>query len=251
MDYTVNQQAFEGPLDLLLSLIEKAELDIEDIFISEITSQYLAIVGEMDACDMDSVSEFMTVAAQLILIKSRRLLPKPQPLQEGEIDPETELIERLREYQKLKLESMELTQLYLENAKSVVRKPEEHIKIDNVYTDDISPEQLSAAFFEVLNRVKDEDSAPVARRVRQDAFTVRSCAKKIRDMLKAKPRLAFTELFSDNYSREELTATFLALLELLKHGEIRATQSRPFAPIMIRAKELNENDDYTYIDEAD
>ena len=97
-EYRVSLSQFEGPLDLLLHLIEKAEVNIEDIFVSEITAQYLAMMDDLSELDMDRASSFLTVAAQLLLIKSRSLLPRPPVESEDEEDPETQLIRQLREY---------------------------------------------------------------------------------------------------------------------------------------------------------
>ena len=96
MEYQVHTGQFDGPLDLLLQLIQKAQLRIEDIFVSEITAQYLQAVGDMDKEQMDGASDFLLVAAQLLYIKSRRLLPAPPPLQEEEEDPEQAFIRRLK-----------------------------------------------------------------------------------------------------------------------------------------------------------
>ena len=125
MEYQVHTGQFDGPLDLLLQLIQKAQLRIEDIFVSEITAQYLQAVGDMDKEQMDGVSDFLLVAAQLLYIKSRRLLPAPPPLQEEEEDPEQAFIRRLKEYQVFKTAGEDLGRLFERGREAFARLPED------------------------------------------------------------------------------------------------------------------------------
>ena len=117
-EYRVSLSQFEGPLDLLLHLIEKAEVNIEDIFVSEITSQYLAYMDDLSDLDMDRASSFLTVAAQLLLIKSRSLLPRPPAEDEEEEDPKEALLRQLREYKAFKQASEALSERYGERITS-------------------------------------------------------------------------------------------------------------------------------------
>ena len=112
MPYTVQLKQFEGPLDLLLHLIEEAELDVKDIFVSEITAQYLSYMDQLEELDMDTASEFLSMAATLLYIKSRQLLPRPPKEDEAEEDPETLLIRQLREYKAFKEASEQLRALF-------------------------------------------------------------------------------------------------------------------------------------------
>ena len=124
--YRVHIQDFDGPLDLLLHLIEKAEVNIEDIFVSEITSEYLSYMEDLTEDELDAASDFLTVAAQLVYLKSRHLLPRPAPLEEGEEeDPEEAFIRRLKEYKIFKAAGEELSELYDQARLRFARLPEE------------------------------------------------------------------------------------------------------------------------------
>lgn len=250
-EYRVSLSQFEGPLDLLLHLIEKAELNIEDIFVSEITSQYLAMIGDLSDVDMDKASAFLSVAAQLLFIKSRSLLPRPAiNAGDSEEDPEQQLIRQLREYKAFKEVSESLSEKLEEAKKEFARLPEDIIlppqKVD---LENATIDNLYQAFLLILNREEEEKKPETVRRVRPDAYTVRDRVNHLRKRL-ASGRVAFWDLFTDTSSRIEKIVTFMALLEMLAHGEVRVTQGATFAPIYIRPKKLNSDDtDYTYMDE--
>lgn len=249
-EYRISLSSFEGPLDLLLHLIEKAELNIEDIFVSEITSQYLALMEDLSDIDMDRASAFLTMAAQLLLIKSRSLLPRPAAADEEE-DPEAQLIRQLREYKAFKEASEGLSDRYDDFRKMYERLPEDIIlppqKVD---ISNATLENLYAAFYKVLNRDEKKEPVKTIRNVARESFTVRNRAVVIREKLKGK-RIRFEDLFTDASTRLEKIVTFMALLEMLSHGEVRVTQGATFAPIYIRAKELKSDDSYIYMDEVD
>lgn len=251
-EYRVSLSQFEGPLDLLLHLIEKAEVNIEDIFVSEITSQYLAMMDDLSELDMDRASSFLTVAAQLLLIKSRSLLPRP-PAESEEEDPEQQLIRQLREYKAFKAAGEELHERFEEAKKAITRLPEDVIlppqKVD---ISNATLDNLYSAFLAILNREDEaEEKKDMTQKVRPDVFTVRNRVLHLREKLK-EGRIRFDSLFTDTTTRMERVVTFMALLEMLAHGEIRITQGATFAPIYIRAKNLSENDNETiYMDEVE
>lgn len=251
-EYRVSLSQFEGPLDLLLHLIEKAEVNIEDIFVSEITSQYLAMMDDLSELDMDRASSFLTVAAQLLLIKSRSLLPRPSAESEEE-DPEQQLIRQLREYKAFKAAGEELHERFEEAKKAITRLPEDVIlppqKVD---ISNATLDNLYSAFLAILNREDEaEEKKDMTQKVRPDVFTVRNRVLHLREKLK-EGRIRFDALFTDTTTRMERVVTFMALLEMLAHGEIRITQGATFAPIYIRAKNLSENDNETiYMDEVE
>ena len=251
-EYRISLSQFEGPLDLLLHLIEKAELNIEDIFISEITSQYLALIGDLSDVDMDKASAFLAVAAQLLFIKSRSLLPRPASPSEEEEDPEQQLIRQLREYKAFKEVSEKLSERLEEAKKEYVRLPEDIVlPPQRVDLENATIDNLYLAFLQILNREEETKKPETVRRVRPDAYTVRDRVNHLRKRL-AQGRVSFWDLFTDTSSRIEMVVTFMALLEMLSHGEVRITQGATFAPIYIRAKKLNLDDtDYTYMDEED
>ena len=252
-EYRVSLSQFEGPLDLLLHLIEKAEVNIEDIFVSEITAQYLAMMDELDELDMDRASSFLTVAAQLLLIKSRSLLPRPPVEETDEEDPETQLIRQLREYKAMKQASEQLHERFEEAKKALTRLPEDVVlppqKVD---ISNATLDNLYAAFLAILNREEgEEEKRDLTQHVRPDTFTVRDRVEHLRAKLKD-GRVRFDALFTYDSTRMERIVTFMALLELLARGEIHITQGATFAPIYIRAKHLQENDrEAVYMDEVE
>ncbi|MDO4565513.1 MAG: segregation/condensation protein A [Clostridia bacterium] len=252
MDYKVSLNQFEGPLDLLLHLIERAELNIEDIFLSEITSQYLSYMDEITAKDMDKASEFLTVAAQLVLIKSRQLLPRPPVVADDEEDLEQALIRQLREYKLFKAAGEELEALLNEARKAYSRLPEDvPLPPRKVELDEASVDSLYEAFCELVSRSKLESADNRGHSVQRDVFTIRRQIGLVRDKLKNGSAL-FSELFSENAGKLEMVVTFMAILELLSRGEIRLSQKAPFAPIRISVRELHKDDeDYTYMDEIE
>ena len=234
MAYEVNLKDFEGPLDLLLTLIGRARIDIKDIFVSEITEQYLAYMDQLDDLDMDQASDFLAMAATLLEIKSRALLPKPQPVEEGET-PEEELIRRLEEYKAIK-EACTRMQLLEKTAREMLTKlPEEYPLPPKTYElTGLTLDGLTAALRRVLERASErqEETAPQERRIRRDSFSISLCAYRIQKRLRRGP-VAFGDLFSPNPSRDEVISVFLALLELIKLNQATAYQESLFSEIVI------------------
>ena len=258
MAYQVRLAQFEGPLDLLLHLIADAELDIKDIFVSEITSQYLSYMDGLDELDMDTASEFLTMAATLLYIKSRQLLPRPPKEDaEEEEDPETVLIRQLREYKAFKEAGAELQTLYEQAKARYTRLPEDVVlPPKNVELTSADLDGLYAAFLGILSRATDsaEQAKAASHHVRPDHYTVRRQMRRIRDVLTARPRVRFEELFEARATKMEVIVTFMALLEMISHSEILLKQSAPFAPITITVYQLllDEDDtEYEYMDETD
>ena len=251
-EYRVTLSQFEGPLDLLLHLIEKAELNIEDIFVSEITAQYLALMDDLEGVDMDKASAFLTMAAQLLLIKSRSLLPRPAVVSEDEEDPQQQLIEQLRAYKAFKEVSAALAERFDEAKQSFTRLPEDiPLPPQKVDLSNATVDNLIRAFMDMLHREDEEEKQTIVRHVKRDSFTVRDRVKHLRKKLRD-GRVLFDDLFTDASDRLEKIVTFMALLEMLAHGEVQITQGATFAPIWIRAKELKSDDaDYTYMDEEE
>jgi len=253
MAYSVHLDQFDGPLDLLLHLISEAELDVKDIFVSEITSQYLAYLSELDSLDMDAASEFVNMAATLLYIKSRQLLPKPAPMENPEEeDPAELLIRQLRDYQAFKKAS-EALKLQLEQAgQSFVKLPEDLVLPPTEYElEGATLDALVTAFEAILARSKQEPTKTTAQRVVLDTFTVRGQMSKVRSRLETEGATTFSSLFPDGAERMELIVTFMALLEMLRHGEVHLKQPSPFAEIQIIPKTLLQDGDslYDYLDE--
>lgn len=252
MSYQVHIGDFEGPLDLLLQLIQKAQVRIEDIFVSEITAQYLQVVGELGEEQMDNASDFLLVAAQLLYIKSRRLLPAPPVVQEEEEeDPEQAFIRRLREYQVFKEAGANLRPLFEQGQNALARLPED-LPAPPVEANlpDVSADTLLLAFLSAISR-EPEEKEELLHRVKQDVYTVRERSGMIRSRLREKSSISFYDLFAQSPTHMELIVTFMAVLELMNRGEVRVFQKDTFAPIRLRAANLREEDEGTYMDEEE
>ena len=248
MAYEVHLKEFDGPLDLLLHLIEQAKVDIKDIFISEITNQYLSLMEELDELDMDTASEFLTMAATLVYIKSRSLLPKPPK----EAEEEEELVRQLKEYKLFKQAGEKLNELSSGMRGVFSRLPEEFALPPQEYElEQATAEELFAAFMDVLNREEPESSIPeIAKKVDADKYTVRTQLVKIRAKLKEGASVTFEELFEATSVKLEKIVTFMALLEMIARQEILLKQSTPYGRITITAYNLKEDDaDAEYMDE--
>lgn len=233
MAVTIHLRQFDGPLDLLLHLVGKARIDLKDIFVSEITEQYVQAVQSAPDFDMDEASEFIAMAALLVEIKSRRLLPKPPP-ESGE-DPEQALIRRLEEYQRFK-ESAKSMAGFEKAALQVFGKlPEEYpLPPPSLELDGLTLEALWEALLRVQGR---RPAGPREvdfrlRDIRRDSHTVEGCMEAIESRL-VLGSVSFDELFSDDPCREEVVTLFIALLELLKLGKAHVRQSATFERIML------------------
>ena len=222
---------------MLLFLIGKAKIDIKDIFVSQVTDQYIQSVQNAPDLDMDDASAFINMAATLLEIKSRSLLPKPK-LEEGEEDPEQALIRQLEEYQRFKEIAQNMQGFEKAAALMFEKLPEEYpLPPPTLELKNLTMEGLLAAFARVMARVKEEDEEPIqtARRIVRDEFTVPRCSAHILRRLKKGP-VKFDELFSPQPSRDEVVTLFLALLELLRLGRVSAEQDGIFGDMVLEAR---------------
>ncbi len=234
MTYKVQLPVFEGPLDLLLYLIKKDEINIYDIPISKITEQYLEYLEMMKLLDLDIAGEFIVMAATLMQIKSRMLLPEDKAEEElkEEQDPREELVRRLIEYKKFKEVASELKGLHQKQKDAFTRnpglpKPEPGEKDDTYF--EASLFDLITAFSKVLKDVPKE----AFHKVVKDEFTVSDKIHDVLHYLTEKPKLYFSELFKKARNKHEIVSIFLALLELVKLKEVVVVQSAPFAEIEV------------------
>lgn len=235
MTYKVKLEVFEGPLDLLLYLIKKEEVDIYDIPIAKITDQYLEYMEFMQLLDLTIAGEFLVMAATLMHIKSKLLLPPDETEVEAEEeqDPRAELVKRLLEYKKFKEAAAELAQKE-STQKHFFARVGSGINIDELPApkDDVfeaSLFDLITAFTKVLRDIPKE----VFHKVVKDEFTVSEKIHDILHMLVEKKELMFTELFKAAKNKTEIITTFLAILELIKIREVSIIQHAPFGEIII------------------
>ena len=245
MAFSLHLSQFDGPLDMLLFLVGKAKVDIKDIFVSEVTQQYIDFIKNAPDLDMDDASGFLQMAATLVEIKSRALLPREKREgEEDEEDPEAALIRQLEEYQTLKSLAGDMQQFERAAAEMYQKLPEEYPLPPPTYElDNLTLEGLTEAFARVLARVPKEEAppAPEQRRILRDEFSVPMCMAGIVKRIKIGP-VSFFELMGDAPSRDEVVSTFLALLELLKLGRAKASQNGVFGEIIISARVLEEQE---------
>lgn len=232
--YKIKLEVFEGPLDLLMHLIEKDKINIYDIPIASITEQYMDYLRTLKEFNMEIASEFLIMAATLLQIKSRMLLPKiavSNALEEEELDPRQELVDRLIEYRKFKQAALLMEQMFSEREKFFTRTPQ---KFDKQYLlpQNMNVDDLIRAFAAVWES-KVEDFALVDH----EEVSVQDKMYDIIHLLYKNSRLEFTECLTRSRNRSEVVSAFLALLELIKLKKIIILQERKFGPIYLVLKE--------------
>lgn len=233
MAVSIHLKQFDGPLDLLLHLVGKAKIDLADIFVSEITEQYIEIVRSAPDFDMDEASEFIAMAALLVEIKSRRLLPKPP--REEEEDPEQALIARLTAYKQFRESARNMAEFEKSALKLFGKLPEEYpLPPPTLELDGLTLEALWQALLRVQGRQPAEPREVDfrLRDIRRDSHTVEGCMEAIESRL-VLGSVSFDELFSDQPDREEVVTLFIALLEILKLGKAHVRQNGTFDRIML------------------
>jgi|Deesub1362B_J571_1020462.scaffolds.fasta_scaffold03971_6 segregation and condensation protein A len=242
MSYRVKLQNFEGPLDLLLFLIRKNEVDIYNIPIALITRQYLEYIRIMEELDLEVASEFIVMAATLIRIKAQMLLPKPNVEEEiEEIDPRQELVERLLEYRKYKEIAHELARQESVQLLHFPRSAESIPEVEDAPTEreagSVSLFDLVAAFYDVMKRLENQ---PVHRVIAPEVSVEEQMDFIVR-FIGDREQASFTELMQHVHvpTRAALVATFMALLELIRRRQVLVKQPRPFAEIWIFRPEVN------------
>lgn len=237
-DITVKIDGFEGPLDLLLHLIQHLEMDIYDIPIAEITSQYLAYIHTMKMLELDVAGDYLVMAATLMAIKSKMLLPKPELDEEEEfyeegIDPRDALVEQLLEYQKYKQVATVLKQKEEERSFYFTKEPtnlEDYQKDIPLEPDKINTIDLVRAFQDMLRKKKKR--VPLQTKITAEEVTMEDRMKSILHRLTPNKPLLFTDLF-EVQSKKECVTTFIALLELMKDQQVAVHQHSNFADITV------------------
>ena len=239
MPYIVSLKQFDGPLDLLLTLISNAKIDIHDIFVSQITEQYLETMALVDELDMDSASEFLQMAATLLEIKSRAMLPKPpKPEDPEELSPEEALIRQLEEYRQFKEVSARMHQLEEEARALLTKLPEEYpLPPPNIEITGLTLDKLIRAYRRVLARAEraEADERMASREIRRDTFTVANCMARISRRIRS-GGCRFSELFAEDFSRQEVVTMFLALLEMVRLNRLRVRQDAAYDDIFLSAE---------------
>jgi segregation and condensation protein A len=224
-------EAFEGPLDLLLYLIRRQNLDIVDIPIAEITRQYLQYIDLMTELQLELAGEYLLMAATLAEIKSRMLLPRPQSEGQEEEDPRAELVRRLQEYERFKQAAMDIETLPRVDRDTFPASAELAERRVVRLLPEVTLQEMLLALKEVMQRADMFAHHHISR----ERLSVRQRMSDVLGALRSQAFVEFTHLFRPHEGRMGVTVTFSAILELLREGLIEIVQSEPFAPIHVRA----------------
>lgn len=243
MGINVKLQAFEGPLDLLLHLIDKNKVNIYDIPIAMITEQYMEYVAQMDKEDLNVVSEFLVMAATLLDIKSKMLLPKEVNEEGEENDPRAELVEKLLEYKLYKYMSYELKDRQVDAQKAFFKAstvpPEVEAYKPPVNLEelvgDMTLARLNAIFQDVLKRQEDKVDPIRSKfgKIEKEEVSMSEKLVQVKSYLQTHKQFSFREMLSENASKVAVIVTFLVMLELIKTGFVTVTQENTFADIHV------------------
>ena len=246
MSLNVKLQVFEGPLDLLLHLIEKNKVDIYDIPISLITDQYLEYVNNMDKEDLNLMSEFLVMAATLLDIKCKMLLPKEVNEEGEEEDPRAELVEKLIEYKMYKYMSFELRDRQIDAVKTVFKSPSLPKEVQDYiepidYTKlvgDTDLLKLNQIFKSIVRKQKDKID-PVRSKfgnIQKDEINLEEKEHYIEEFITSHKRFSFRELLEAQPTKMEIVVTFLVILEMIKLGKVMIVQEELFEDILITSQ---------------
>lgn len=230
-DYKFKLDQFEGPLDLLLHLIKVTKIDIRDIFLADITEQYLEMMKDIEHIDVEKASEFINMSATLLEIKSRHLLPVESE-EIDEEDPEQRLIRQIEEYKIFKEQGEVLSKI--EDVSRFYKAPDNSVgEFKYELPEKLKIDALINAFTSLMQKVSVKAEVVQEKKIVKDRFTVAQKISHIKDMLITKKEFRFKDLFEESYSKSEVINTFLALLELLKRQYITVTQNSLFDDIDI------------------
>lgn len=246
MDMTIKLQVFEGPLDLLLYLIEKNKVNIYDIPIVEITSQYMEYVAEMKRRDLDVLSEFLVMAATLIDIKSKMLLPRTGKEEEEEEDPRAELVQQLLEYKMYKCMAYELKDRQMDAERIMFKQPtipkevlayEEPLDLDELVSD-VTLKKLNDIFQNIMKKQADKIDKVRSKfgKIEKEEVSLEDKMDYLTNYATTHKNFSFRNLLESSSGKIEVIVTFLAILELMKMGRINISQEHIFDDILIESR---------------
>ncbi|MBP9722859.1 MAG: segregation/condensation protein A [Gammaproteobacteria bacterium] len=225
-------EAFEGPLDLLLYLIRKQDLDILNIPVAEITHQYLQYIKLMEAFRLELAAEYLLMAAMLAEIKSRMLLPRPKNLSDEEEDPRAELVRRLQEYERFKKSANDIDELPRHFRDTYDCQLDKNSVQVIAELPSVSLPDLMHAMLTVMQRIDNF----AHHHIQQETLSLRERMSKILEMLDSENYIEFGNLFSPDEGKIGVVVTFMAILELCRESLIELMQNQSFTPIYIRSK---------------
>lgn len=270
MEIAYKLNVFEGPLDLLLHLIEKNKVDIYDIPIVTITEQYLAYVSEMQEQDMDVMSEFLVMAGTLLQIKSKMLLPREETEEEEEEDPRAELVRRLLEYKMYKYAALELKDMELDASHNLYKKPTIPKEVEE-YREEVDPAELVDGLtlsklndiFQSIMRKQVDKIDPIRSKfgtIEKEEINIEERMVQIREEVRGLKGINFRTLLETQPTRMNIIITFMSILELMKVGAITIRQEETFGEIVIDSLDEIEvtsesedrlEDEVTFADDPD
>lgn len=228
--YEVKLDAFNGPLDLLLHLIKEFEIDIYDIPMKALTEQYMQYIHAMNKLEINLASEYLVVASELLMIKSRMLLPEKNQLDQEDEDPRDELVEKLIEYQNFKAYAVLLNEKKEKRARLYTKTPSDlsHYEKSEMMSDNttIDLTELIVAYQKMKTRVALKK--PTQVQIKKETFTIQQSTKHIYSKLQQHSSITFFDLFNFNETIEHVVTHFLALLEMAKTGMIQIQQTKAF-----------------------
>ena len=240
MSYKIMTDAFQGPMDLLLHLIEKAQLDIYDIPINLITEQFIEYIYQMEELNLDIASEFLVMAATLIEIKSKMLLPNEKStndlqLEMEELDPRAELVRRLVEYKTYKNAAEEL-RLFEDIQSRVYYKPKEELynyEDEEIELEGLDIEILLKSISKIIKKRSKLDRVLDINEIQRDEYTLEECIKDIQNILELDQIMKFSSLITYDTTRKEIIVYFLSVLELIRMKYINVKQEEDFSDLII------------------
>lgn len=246
MDLTIKLQVFEGPLDLLLHLLDKNKVNIYDIPIVEITNQYMEYIEEMKRRDLNILSEFLVMAATLIDIKSKMLLPSTGEDEEEEEDPRKELVQQLLEYKMYKCMAYELKDLQMDASRVMFKEPtipkevlayEEPINMEELISD-VTLAKLNEIFKSIMKKQVDKIDPVRSKfgKIEKEEVSLEEKMEYLEDYALHHRHFSFRDLLESQSGKVEIIVTFLAILELMKMGKIYISQEHIFDDIKIESK---------------
>lgn len=240
MEYKIKIEAFQGPMDLLLHLIDKAEIDIYDIPINVIAEQFIEYIGEMEELNLEVASEFLLMAATLLEIKSKMLLPQKtkdtgDEMEDEELDPRAELIKRIVEYKRYKDAAEELKNFESIYSKMFVKPREELVEYidDEVQLTGLNIDMLLQSLNKMIVNNKRKINTLDISFIQREEYTLEQCIEKIKNKLEIKERIKFSELFTSSSNRSEIVVYFLSILELVRSKYINIEQKEDFSDLFI------------------
>ena len=237
MELTVKLQVFEGPLDLLLYLLEKNKVNIYDIPIVEITEQYMEYIREMKRQDLEVLSEFLVMAATLVDIKSRMLLPSNPDSEEEEEDPRAELVQQLLEYKMYKCMAYELKDRQMDAGRVMYKKPTIPEEV-RAYEPPVDIHELNEIFESIMKKQQDKIDPLRSKfgKIEKEEVSLEDKMEDLKKYAAGHRHFSFRGLLTAQSSKVEVIVTFLAILELMKMGTIRISQEHIFDDIQIDSK---------------